>query len=535
VTPVPTAGMCSVTTTQGCTSDAECPTGEFCAPPPVSSATVTFTPNTADTEDGFVFTAALAAEPTIFADGTVTINPFDPSPPPDDPVGTVVAFDVFAETALEIEVVVKLKAEAPCVDVCDATDTPLTFSIVNDPANGTLSDLIQGSGEPQRSATITYTPNVEFTGIDSFVFEACGFISGLEVCDSATATVETAPLRPLVTDQTITTESGLPVTINIGKVQALTSLGAQIAGNVADENADGSGDNHNNLPGSAPVLMAAAKNATGDPGSNGVVRMQIEWDISGLRNVGHQLQSARVVLNTQRSSDDSEDTQFFVGDPEAMNEDGLLTDDDFEMGLLSDEFAPVLVATMPVPDVPTGTEGSFDFDVLDGLKAVMAESRTFFSVQGRVRRATASCSITKTISCAVDAQCPEGESCLVPFMRGLQVRTTAAGNLAEGSEPQLEITTAGEVAAATFSIIVLPVNGILIDSQGNQIILGAVLPSTTLTYVPNAGFSGPDSFSTQADTGVDTETGLIQINVVKTCVEVGRDPDCVPGGGEVSP
>ncbi len=531
VTPVTSAGMCSETG-DTCTDDAGCPAGEFCALPPVTSATVTYTPNTPDNvEDSFDFAAALEAEPSIFADATVTINPFDPSPPPDVPVDTVVARDVFAETALEIARVVRLAAEAPCEEACDGVgeDTPLTFSILNDPASGTLSALTQGAEVPQRTATVTYTPAALFTGTDSFVFEACGVIGGLEVCDSGTATVVTAPSRPLVTDQAITTQNGLPVNIDIGKVQAVVLQGAQIAGNVADADGDFIGDNHNDLPGAAPVLMAAAANATGGPGSNGMLRMQIEWDISGLQNFGNKLDelvSAEVVLNTQIGSVDSEDTQFFVGDPEALNEDGLLTDDDFQTPVLSSP-----VATMPVPDSEPGTQGIFTFEVLEGLKAAVAQGRTFFTVQGRLANefVPASCSVTTSIFCTVDAQCPAGESCSAPFRRGLQVRTTADGNLAEGLEPQLEITTAGEVSAATFSIAVLPANGVLIDSQGNEITETlAPLPSTRVTYVPNAGFSGTDTFTTQADNGVSIQTGLIQINVVQTCVEVGREPGCAP-------
>ena len=56
-----------------------------------------------------------------------------------------------------------------------------------------------------------------------------------------------------------------------------TLIGAEIAGNVADSDDDGFGDNHNNLPGGAPVFMSAGVDLTGGAGSNGIVRMQIEW------------------------------------------------------------------------------------------------------------------------------------------------------------------------------------------------------------------------------------------------------------------
>jgi len=46
----------------------------------------------------------------------------------------------------------------------DPNSLPLTFSIVGNPTNGTLSGLNSGTG------TVTYTPNTNYTGADSFTF-----------------------------------------------------------------------------------------------------------------------------------------------------------------------------------------------------------------------------------------------------------------------------------------------------------------------------------------------------------------------------
>ena len=57
---------------------------------------------------------------------------------------------------------------------------------------------------------------------------------------------------------------------------------------------------------------AAGVDASGGAGSNGTLRFQIEFDISGLGD-GSDLTSAVVILNTNKGSVDSLDTSFFVG------------------------------------------------------------------------------------------------------------------------------------------------------------------------------------------------------------------------------
>src|SRR4029079_594085 len=67
----------------------------------------------------------------------------------------------------------------------------LTFSLVasTGPFHGTLGAVTQGSEVPERSATVVYTPDSGFTGADSFQFQACGVVSSVNVCDSATFSI----------------------------------------------------------------------------------------------------------------------------------------------------------------------------------------------------------------------------------------------------------------------------------------------------------------------------------------------------------
>jgi hypothetical protein len=184
---------------------------------------------------------------------------------------------------------------------------------------------------------------------------------------------------------------------------------AAIAGNVADADRDGKGDNHNALPGGAPVLIAAGviSGLPGGPGSNGTVRIHTEWRIASF--VGHRVVSAKARFHTDRGSIDALDTQFF-----ALSADGngTLEDTDFES-----PGTPIKGAIMPV-----GAEGTFDFDVTKELQTAMDAGFSYFSVQGRVN-----------------------ESMVVRgAQRGLQVCSSAQGNINAGKTPSLIIVFAPE-------------------------------------------------------------------------------------------
>jgi phosphatidylserine/phosphatidylglycerophosphate/cardiolipin synthase-like enzyme len=69
----------------------------------------------------------------------------------------------------------------------DANKDPLTFSIVDPPADGTLSAI---SHIDNTSAEVTYTPDTGFTGTDSFTFRVN---DGIEDSNTATVTITVNP------------------------------------------------------------------------------------------------------------------------------------------------------------------------------------------------------------------------------------------------------------------------------------------------------------------------------------------------------
>lgn len=466
--------------------------------PPRTQATIDYTPSgSGNVEDSFVFRVT---DPSG-ASGTavVTINPPGSEDQPPPPPTTVVANDTNDTTTTNHPVTLTLTAGAPA-------GVGVTFSILpaTGPSNGTLGTLVQGSESPQRSASVVYTPFADTNGVDSFQFQACGTISGNTVCDGATATVQVSPpdVEPgenIAPDQAVSTPQNTAVTIGLGTVSGGTTaqfagsssgyrrIGgkaafaepAAVAGNVADADDNGFGDNHNdNLGNGAPVFVYAAVGSTGGNGSNGTVRIQIEFDISNLGPVGAS-GTARVSLTTNRGATDSLNTYFFAGG----GGNGTLEDGDFEANL-----EPLPGVVMPVSG-QQGDDGTFSFDVKDALNAAIANGNSFFTVQARV-----------------DENLSSG--------RGLGIYSTANNPLNDFKVPVLELTSPPLTPPPTFTVLSLPANGLLRDSA-SQIITSVpyTLPDDFVSYTPNTGFLGSNTFTYRAELFTTVDTGTVSIFV----------------------
>ena len=437
------------------------------------SASVTYTPSgSGNVLDTFAFRVTDPAGASAVAAVTINATGDDFEPPP--PV-TVVANDTSASIVRDTATLLGLTADAP-------SGVTVTFSIVSGsgPLHGSLGTLVQGN-----PATITYAPDSGYVGDDSFQFQACGVIASVNVCDTAVVSIHVLDARVeepgLAANVEVTTPSDTGVLISLGGNSTQSSTWrlqphaaflqtAAVAGNVADSTNDGIGDNHNALPGSVPVFMSAAVGQSGGAGSNGTARMQIEFDISSLGSISSSLQTASVHLDTHRGTVDSLDTKFFAL---AADNDGLLTDSDFAG-------AGELIAVMPVPStsvMPIGSDGTFSFDVLGELRDAIAAGHQFFAVQGRV-----------------------DESLTGPD-RGLEVFTTASGNISSNRTPTLQLTTPGVLAPRTYTILSLPANGMLFDGDNIQVTsVPYTLPSALVTYSPAASFIGTNTFNFRVTT-----------------------------------
>jgi hypothetical protein len=230
--------------------------------------------------------------------------------------------------------------------------------------------------------------------------------------------------------------------------------------------------------------MSAGVNQSGGAGSNGTVRMQFEWDLSTIVGSVDALQSAQVVLPTHRGTIDSLDTFFYwVG----VSGDGNLTNSDFESPA---EQIPGVFMPVP-PSMPVNGVGTFSFSVLDQLRAAAHNGYTFFAIQGRVN-----------------------ESLAGPA-RGLEVNTTASGNVSGNDVPQLSLATPGISPPLTYKVTSLPINGTLTDEFNAAITTVPYdLPSPRVNYLPSSGFTGFDSFTFSATNGFTVTTANANIRVL---------------------
>ncbi len=92
-------------------------------------------------------------------------------------------------------------------------DCPLTFS-VNQPSSGSLGSVTnQQCTSGNGSADVVYTPDLDFTGLDSFTFQ----VDDGELSDTGTVSITVDPVNdpPVADDQSVNTNEDIPITITL--------------------------------------------------------------------------------------------------------------------------------------------------------------------------------------------------------------------------------------------------------------------------------------------------------------------------------
>ncbi|WP_324725975.1 Ig-like domain-containing protein [Actomonas aquatica] len=359
----------------------------------------------------------------------------------------------------------------------DIEDDPLTFTITAGPTNGALS--VDAAGE------LTYTPTANFNGTDSFVVVANdGELDSAET----TITIEVAPVNdvPAADDQSVTTaeDTSLPITLT----------GTDIDGDgltyVIDANPA-----YGSLSGIAPNVSY-----TPNPDFNGS-------DAFAFRVTDGESESAPAIVSIQitptndapiasaQTVDALEDTAV------AITLAGIDVDGD--------------VLTYVVIDGPTvGTLSGVapDLTYIPSPNANGSDSFTFQVSDGSLISAPAS--ITIEVAPVNDA--PAAISQGVTTFQNTPVSLTLTASDLE-SDP------------LTFLVVAQPEHGVLSGT------------APALTYSPEPGFSGSDSFAFLANDGVlDSDPGVVTIMVAAPnqppTVDAGLDATAAVGTStEISP
>jgi VCBS repeat-containing protein len=331
----------------------------------------------------------------------------------------------------------------------DVENSPLTFEIVTPPANGSLS------GTPP---AVTYTPNLNFFGDDSFTFRVS---DGELTSNIATVNITVNPVNdpPVAIAQSLETAPNTPLNITLtgSDVEGATLTFAVV-----------SPPAHGALTGTPPNLSYLPNNNYKGPDSftfkvnDGLVDSlpaTISIDVVS----GNKLPIAN---NGSVTTD--EDTQVAI----------TLTGSDPENAEIS-----FVVVTQPQKGTLLGTPPNLTYT--PNANANGADSFTFKTNDGELDSQPGTISIT--ITPVNDAPAANNQS--VTTAEDTDLAITLTGSDVDGD-------------ALTYGVVTQPANGTLSGDAPN------------LTYKPNANYNGPDSFTFKVNDGaLDSAAATVSITV----------------------
>jgi large repetitive protein len=342
----------------------------------------------------------------------------------------------------------------------DPDGDELTYQIVTPPANGTLSGT---------APTVTYTPNAGYVGPDSFTFSVDDGRGGTAQA-TVTITVGEAPNQaPSADAQALETayETALPITLTGSDPD-----GDELTYQIVTPPANGA------LSGTAPAV-------TYTPNAGYVGPDSFTFSVDDGRG-GTAQATVTITVGEAPNQAPSADAQAL----ETAYETALpitLTGSDPD----GDELTYQIV-TPPANGALSGTAPAVTYTPNAGY--VGPDSFTFSVDDGR--GGTAQATVTITVGEAPN-QAPSADAQALETAYETALPITLTGSDPDGDE-------------LTYQIVTPPANGALSGT------------APTVTYTPNAGYVGPDSFTFSVDDG---RGGTAQATVTIT---VGEAPNQAP-------
>jgi uncharacterized protein (TIGR03437 family) len=395
---------------------------------------LTYTPNANYFgTDSFTFKVNDGALDSATATVTLTINPQQDAPVAN---GQSVSTDEDTPKAITLT-------------GTDVDGDTLTYSLISGPTNGTLSGTVPN---------LTYTPNANYNGADSFTFKVNdGF------ADSNTATVSISVTNtndpPVANSQSVSTNEDTPKAITL---TATDADGNTLTYAVLTTPANG-------------TLSGTAPNLTYTPNAN----------YFGSDSFTFKVNDGTVDSNTATVSI----TVVAVNDAPVANGQSVNTDEDIAKTITltgSDvEGSPLTytIVASPTKGVLSGTAPNLTYTPNANLNG--ADSFTFKVNDGTVDSATATVNIA--IAPINDVPTANGQS--VSTNEDTAKAITLTGSDVEGS-------------TLAYTVVTAPANGTLTGTAPN------------LTYTPNANFNGADSFTFIVNDGTfDSATATVSITI----------------------
>jgi MYXO-CTERM domain-containing protein len=343
----------------------------------------------------------------------------------------------------------------------DRDNLPLTFSVVTQPANGTLSGT---------APNLTYTPGPDFNGSDSFTFNAS---NGSDTSNTQTIDITVNPVNdpPVAGNDTASTDEDTVVTIDI-------------LANDADVELDPL----------TPTITSAPTNGMASVNPDGSISYTPGPDFNGSDSLTYEISdgnggtaTATVTITVNAIND----APVAVVDSETTDEDTSVTidvlanDSDIDGDTLT-----VTVTSTPASGVATvNADGSITYSPAPDFNG--NDSFTYEVSDGNGGTDTADVDVI--VNAVNDAPVALDDSATTD--EDTDITVIVLGNDSDVEGDTLTVTIAG-----------MPTNGV-----------ATVEASGSITYSPSTDFNGSDSFTyevSDGNGGTATATVTITVNAI---------------------
>ena len=501
-----------------------------------NDGTYTYTPDTDYSgPDNFTFRANDGSDDSNAATVSITVTPLN-DPPVAQPGSLTTNEDVSASGA---------------VTATDTEGDPLTYSLVSGPTNGTL--VFNANG------TFSYTPDANYFGSDSFTYRANDGTSNSNTA-TVSITINSINDAPVAANGSLTTDEDTPGsgTVNASDVENDPLTYSVVTGPTngtlvfnadgtysytPDANYNGSdsftyqandGTDDSNIAtvsitvvsvNDAPVAANGSLNTVEDTAATGaVVASDVEGDpltyslVSGPTN-------GTLIFNTDGTFSYTPDANYFGSDSFTYRAND---------GTSNSNTATVSITINSINDAPVAANGSLTTDEdTPGSGTVNAsdvenDPLTYSVVTGPTN-GTLVFNADGTYSYTPDANYNGSDSFTYQANDGTDDSNIATVSItvvsvndapvaANGSLNTVEDTAAtGAVVASdvegdplTYSLVSGPTNGTLVFNANG-----------TFSYMPDANFTGSDSFTYQANDGTsDSNVATVSIDVALADLQV---------------
>mgnify|MGYP000356334377 CR=1 FL=1 len=400
---------------------------------------------------------------------TATVN-ITVTPANDAPVATDDAGSTPEDTPLNGDV---------SINDSDLDGDPLTATPVTQPTNGTLTLNANG--------TYTYTPDTDYNGADSFEYQICDNGSPA-LCDNAVVNITVTPANdaPVATDDAGSTPEDTPLN-----------------GDVSINDSDLDGDPLTATPVTQPTNGTLTLNA------NGTYTYTPDTDYNGADSFEYQIcdngspalcDNAVVNITVTPANDAPVATDDAGSTPEdtPLNGDVSTNDSDLDGDPLTVNTTPV---TSPangnvtlnangtytyVPNLNFFGSDSFEYQICDNGSPALCDNAI----------------VNITVTSVNDA----------PVVTNDQATTNEATPVDIDVLLNDSDTEDGTLDPCSVTIATAPTNGTVTFS---------LAPACVLTYTPNSGFSGNDTFEYQVcDSGGTCENAIVDVTVNQVCLNI---------------